>query len=244
MFNKTVCKCAVLKITVIMTVITSFFLVGCGNDQNYKREIDGNEDYLNSPSLKPLVIPQGINIPTEAADFYVYPVETKGAVGKLVDIRPPLLPIPTIVDAYANYSNGVATLNAPANSGVWSSITTTLNRKNIPISSSDNNTIRTANAFILSDDEQQTVQASYVIQRHTIGGAETITVALNSLTRGAEDLSSNPLEVQRYVVTLFNAIMDDAAPPSARIPTNELKGNEKQEETNSASELLKDLKDN
>ncbi|OCG07921.1 hypothetical protein A9G13_06855 [Gilliamella sp. wkB178] len=218
MFNKTVLKSTVTKKTVILATVAALFLVGCGNDVNYKREVEGNDDYLNSPTLKPLIVPQGVSVPAEAADFYVYATKTEGgALGKQVDIRPPLLPIPTVADAYANYSNGIVTLNAPANSGVWSSIPNTLNRKNIPISSSDNNTIRTANAFILSDDEQQTVQASYVIQRHTMGGAETITVALNSLTRGVEDLSSNPLEVQRYVITLFNAIMDDAAPPSARV---------------------------
>lgn len=237
MFNKTVCKSSLIKKTVILTVLSSIFLVGCSNDQNYKREVDGNDDYLTSAALKPLVIPEGIAIPAEVADFYVYTAETEGALGKNVDIRPPIIPIPTVADAYASYSNGIVTLNAPANSGVWSNIPNTLSKNNIPISSSDNNTIQTANAFIVNENEQSTVQASFVIRRQLFGDTETITVGLNSLTRGAQDISANPIEVQRSVVGLFNAIMDDAAPPSARMPpVKEKKDEEEKQDTDKKSE--------
>lgn len=245
MFNKTVCKSAIIKKAVILTLLSSAFIVGCGSDQNYKREIEGSEDYLKSPDLKPLVVPQGISIPAEIADYYVYTAKTEGAIGRQVDIRPPLIPIPTIANAYASYDKGVVTLTAPINNGVWNNIPNTLKNINLPISSSDNNTIQTAKAFMVRGDEEQTVEASFFIQRQIFNDAETITVALSSLTRGADDLTSNPIEVQRYVVRLFNAIMDDVAPPSSRIPPEKEKKNEEEKkDADKNPEVMQDQQEN
>ena len=77
MFDKTILRNYVVKKTAILTAIVSLFLVGCGSDQNYKREIDGNEDYLNSPALKPLIVPKGMTIPAETADFYINKIDYK-----------------------------------------------------------------------------------------------------------------------------------------------------------------------
>lgn len=126
MFNKTIFRKVMFKKACILTAVTSMLIVGCSNDQNYKREVDGNDDYLKAPALKPLTVPTGMTVPTQSSDYYVYTTSTNGELGKKVDIRPPLLPIPTIADAYATYDKGVVTLDAPANSGVWNSIPTTL----------------------------------------------------------------------------------------------------------------------
>lgn len=218
MFNKTMLKNKAFKNTMVMTAIASLFLVGCGSDQNYKREVDGNEDYLNSPVLKPLTVPQGVTVPAESSEYYIHFNKNEGAVyGKQVDIRAPIIPIPTIPDSYASYNYGTASLNAPADANVWSVIPTALNRYNIPISSSDNNAIVTGNASIFSSDEEPNIQASYVIHRQNYSGTENIIVELKTLTRGTQDISSNPIEVQRYVVRLFNLIMDEAAPKSSQV---------------------------
>ncbi|MCX8650801.1 outer membrane protein assembly factor BamC [Gilliamella sp. B2776] len=227
MFNKTILHNYVLIKTVILTAIVSLLLVGCGSDQNYKREIDGNEDYLNSPALKPLIIPKGMTIPAEIADFFIYKLDSKGNLGKQVDIRPPVVPIPTVSDAFVIYNNGVVTFNSPLNADVWNKIPNTLNNKNIPISSSDNFTIKTGKAFIIRADETQTAEASFIFKRQIVGDTETITVSLDSLTRGTEDISSQPIEVQRYVVGLFNSLMDDVAPQSFReLPVKDSNENE------------------
>lgn len=218
MFNKTILNNNIIKKLAILVVITSLFLVGCGSDQNYKRQIDGNEDYLNSPALKSLTLPKGVSIPAEIADYYIYKLDAKGDVGKQVDIRPPVLPIPTISDAFVSYNNGEVVLNSPLSVDVWNKIPNTLSSKNILISNSDDFTIQTNKAFILRADEFQRVEASFIFKRQIVGQTQIITVGLNSLTRGAEDISSQPLEVQRYVVGLFNALMDDIAPPSFREP--------------------------
>ncbi|MCO6553050.1 MAG: outer membrane protein assembly factor BamC [Gilliamella sp.] len=228
--NLTLFKGNVIKKTAVLTVLTSLFLVGCGSDQNFKREVDGNEDYLKSPSLKPLIIPEGTSVPAESGDFYIVTTEVKGELGKKLDIRPPVLPIPTIQDAFAIYNNGSVTFNAPLSNNIWDRIPDSLSKRNIFIASGDNNSIKTNKAFMVRADEDQAVEASYSMTRELLGDTETITISITSLTRGAEDLISQPIEVQRYVVGLFNDIMDDVAPDSVRVVPRKAQDKEAEKE--------------
>lgn len=214
MLNKTELKSKTLKKIAVLSVITSMFLVGCSNDQRYKREVDSNEDYLNAPALKSLIIPKGVSVPQEVGEYYVINNNVEGAVGKQLDIRPPVLTISTIPDAFVLYKNGTVTFNVPVSYGIWNNIPNTLNKQNILVSSSDSTTIKINDAIITRKDEQQPVNASFVVTRQMHGNAETITIVLSALTRGGENLMSQPIEVQRYVVGLFNHIMNDVAPES------------------------------
>ncbi|PXZ06086.1 outer membrane protein assembly factor BamC [Gilliamella apicola] len=214
MLNKTELKSKTLKKIAVLSVITSMFLVGCSNDQRYKREVDSNEDYLNAPALKSLIIPEGVSVPQEVGEYYVINNNVEGAVGKQLDIRPPVLTISTIPDAFVLYKNGTVTFNVPVSYGIWNNIPNTLNKQNILVSSSDSTTIKINDAIITRKDEQQPVNASFVVTRQMHGNAETITIVLSALTRGGENLMSQPIEVQRYVVGLFNHIMNDVAPES------------------------------
>lgn len=214
MLNKTELKSKTLKKIAVLSVITSMFLVGCSNDQRYKREVDSNEDYLNAPALKSLIIPEGVSVPQEVGEYYIINNNVEGAVGKQLDIRPPVLTISTIPDAFVLYKNGTVTFNVPVSYGIWNNIPNTLNKQNILVSSSDSTTIKINDAIITRKDEQQPVNASFVVTRQMHGNAETITIVLSALTRGGENLMSQPIEVQRYVVGLFNHIMNDVAPES------------------------------
>ena len=241
MLNKIELKSNALKKIAVLSVITSMFLVGCSNDQRYKREIDGNEDYLSSPALKSLIIPEGVSVPVESSDFYVDNNNVEGAVGKQLDVRPPTLTISTIPDSFVFYEHGTVTFNVPISYGIWNNIPNTLNKQNILVSSSDSKTIKTNDAIIIRQDEQQPVDASFVFTRQILGETETITIVLNSLTRGGEDLMSQPIEVQRYVVGLFNQLMDDVAPESLRtVPVKERKDSEESDQNKDLKEDLKD----
>ncbi|MWN90538.1 outer membrane protein assembly factor BamC [Gilliamella sp. Pra-s65] len=233
--SRTLFKNNGVKKVAILTIVASLFLAGCGNDQNFKREVDGNEDYLQSPSLKSLIIPEGFLVPIENGDFYIDKTEYKGALGKKLDIRPPSLPILTIPDAFAIYNRGTVTFNSPLSSQVWERIPNSLSKRNISIASQDSNSIQTGKSFIVRADEEQAVEASYSIKRQLLGDTETITILLTSLTRGADDLTSQPIEVQRYVVGLFNDIMDDVAPDSMRVvpPKSQDKSDEEKDKSES-----------
>lgn len=239
MLNKTELKSNAFKKLAVLSVITSMFMVGCSSDQSYKREVDGNEDYLNSPALKALIIPEGVSVPVESGDFYVDNNKIDGAVGKQLDIRPPTLAIATIPESFVHHEHNTVTFNVPVSYGVWNNIPNTLNKQNILVSSSDSKTIKTNNAIISRQDEQQPVEASFVFTRQNLGATETITIVLSSLMRSGENLMSQPIEVQRYVVGLFNQIMDDVAPESLR--TVPVKTDEKKSDPN--KELKEDLKD-
>lgn len=216
MLNKTRFKSNTIKKTVILTAIASLFLAGCGSDQSYRKEVEGNDDYLNSPELKPLIVPQGVTIPTETNDFYIYRTNTEGAIGKQVDIRPPTIPISTIPNSSVSYHHDVVTLNVPANSNVWEFIPNSLTKRNIGIVNNDSKSIITASTFVFPNDKDQAIQASFIIQRQkSYGDFENITFGLKTLTRGEEDLSNDPIEIQRYIVRLFNMIMDDAVSESS-----------------------------
>ena len=246
MLNKTVLKCNAFKKTTILSAVASIFLVSCSSDQNYKREIDGSEDYLNSPALKALVIPKGVSVPVEVGDFYIDGSNIEGALGKKLDIRPPTVPIVTVDEAFVIYNDGMVTFNTPISSGVWNRIPNTLAKQNIPIVASDNNTIKTGNAVISRGDEKRAVEASYIFKRQILDETETITIVLHTLTRDGSDLMSQPIEVQRYTVGLSNQIMDDVAPESLRtVPikekTDEDKKDDKESDPNKA--LKEDLKD-
>ncbi|MCO6560556.1 MAG: hypothetical protein J6574_05525, partial [Gilliamella sp.] len=88
----------------------------------------------------------------------------------------------------------------------------------------------TNKAFMVRADEDQAVEASYSMTRELLGDTETITISITSLTRGAEDLISQPIEVQRYVVGLFNDIMDDVAPDSVRVVPRKAQDKEAEKE--------------
>jgi outer membrane protein assembly factor BamC len=241
MLNKIELKSNTIKKLAVSTVIASLFIAGC-SDKNYKRQIEGNEDYLNSPSLKSLIIPEGVSVPMESGDFYIMNNNAEGAVGKQLDIRPPTLAISTIPDSFLLYEHAKVTFNAPISYGVWNNIPNTLNKQNILISSSDNKTIKINNAIIIRQDEQQPVAASFTFTRQMLNETETITIVLDSLTRGAENLMSQPIEVQRYTVGLFNQIMDDVAPESLRtVVVKEKKDEDK--ESDSSNSLKEDLND-
>ena len=242
MLNKTELKSKTLKKIAVLSVITSMFVVGCSNDQRYKREVDSNEDYLNAPALKSLIIPKGVSVPQEVGEYYVINNNVEGAVGKQLDIRPPELTISTIPDAFVVYKNGTVNFNVPVSYGIWNNIPNTLNKQNIQISSSDSTTIKINGAIITRKDEQQPVNASFVLTRQMHGSAETITIVLSALTRGGENLMSQPIEVQRYVVGLFNHIMNDVAPESLwTVPVKDSTDENKKD--SKESDPMKDLKD-
>lgn len=62
---------------------------GCRSDQSYKYQVNGNIDYLNTPSLHALINPPGIILPLQNGEYEIPPFPLKGAVGKELDIRPP-----------------------------------------------------------------------------------------------------------------------------------------------------------
>lgn len=204
------------KQTLVIASILSLLVAGCSTDQRYKREVEGNENYLQSSELKPLIVPNGVRVPTESADYHVFKAAREGEVGKNLDIRPPVLPLPTIADSYATYENGMIKLDSPEYSGFWSQIPAILSANNIATERSDKSAIKTGVRLVNRSDEEQPVEATYLLQRRVASGREYITIELTSLKRMGQDISGTT-ESQYYTAEFFNLLMNQVSSSSSQV---------------------------
>lgn len=196
-----------LKKSIIVTAtLMSVLLAGCGTDQRYKREINGNDDYLNSPELRKLVAPTGVVLPLESGDYYVYTSAAEGELGHKVDIRAPSQPIATVHDSSAMYGKGIAMLDAPASIPLWSQVNSILQSKNIPMVSNQDSTIQTGAYFFVRADEDVPYEVSYLIRYSQSGVRQYFSVELTSLKYSGQAVN-NSIDTQRYTVDFFNMIM-------------------------------------
>ncbi|GAA5105940.1 hypothetical protein GCM10023211_05200 [Orbus sasakiae] len=204
------------KQTLVIASLLSLLVAGCSTDQRYKREVEGNENYLQSSELKPLIVPNGVRVPTESADYHVFKAAREGEVGKNLDIRPPVLPLPTIADSYATYENGMIKLDSPEYSGFWSQIPAILSANNIATERSDKSAIKTGVRLVNRSDEEQPVEATYLLQRRVASGREYITIELTSLKRMGQDISGTT-ESQYYTAEFFNLLMNQVSSSSSQV---------------------------
>jgi len=207
-----------LKRTLIITSLLSLLVAGCSSDQRYKREIEGNDNYLKASPLKPLIVPDSIKVPMASTEYYIFKAAKEGAVGMELDIRPPQLALPTTIDSLATYENGIVKFDAPEYVDFWAQVPSLLAQNNITIESNDRNTIKTGLRSIQRRDELQPVEASYLLQHKLIGNREFITVELVSLKNLGQDIS-NPIDKQYYTVEFFNLLMNSAV-PSTTVPSD------------------------
>lgn len=197
------------KKSILLTAIFSLFLSACSSsDQRYKREIEGSDDYLNAAELKPIIVPNGITLPAESSEFYIYDASSRGDIGKDIDIRPPSLPISALVDSYVSYENGVVTLDSPDYLNLWQVLPALLQKQRVTIEQRTSYSIKTANVILSNDDDS--ADAKYLIQHQLSGSRELTTLELTSLKKSGKDIV-NMNETQRYTVEFFNKLMKQYA---------------------------------
>ncbi|WMQ73164.1 MAG: Outer membrane protein assembly factor BamC [Sodalis sp.] len=64
-------------------------LAACTGDKRYKRQVNGNEEYLKTPPLHALFSPSNMILPLQNGDYEIPAITRNGAVGKGLDIYPP-----------------------------------------------------------------------------------------------------------------------------------------------------------
>lgn len=85
-------------------------LAGCSSDQHYKRQVSGDEAYLDAVPLKALIVPVGIILPMQSGNYEVPAITLKGSIGKQLDIRPPVQPLALLSSSRAQYNSDNGTL--------------------------------------------------------------------------------------------------------------------------------------
>lgn len=194
------------KISILTLTTVAVLLAGCSNDQRYKREIEGNKNYLDSPDFRTLNVPAEVVVPARSDDYAVYKSALKeGATGVSIDIRPPAQPIPTMDDAYAVYRKSVVSLDAPGSSDILGKIPAILQNKAISFQQ-NGHTIEIHSASVHRADEDVPAELSYMIRSNSTGYRQNITFELTGLSRSGEALTSD-IEKQRYAVGFFNMLM-------------------------------------
>ncbi len=88
-------------VATVVALSTAMLLTACSSDQRYKRQVSGDESYLQASELHDLQAPAGMILPVAHGDYDVPHTAASGNVGKQLDIRPPAQPLALVNGARA-----------------------------------------------------------------------------------------------------------------------------------------------
>ncbi|CDG21118.1 Lipoprotein 34 [Xenorhabdus poinarii G6] len=203
-------KSKAMKIAGLSLVV---FLAACSSDQRYKRQISGDQSYLDSPPLKTLNLPAGIILPLQNGEYDIPATDSTGASGKNLDIRPPLQALALLTGSRVENSANSSKLlleNTPEYSKLWSQINTLLAEKGYKISHKDDSAQTLTTDWITwkRADENVPYQGRYRIAVIRQGYQTELSVSNDGLKQGEKEIT-NPVEVQRYNVVMLNTLAGD-----------------------------------
>ncbi|WP_194206214.1 outer membrane protein assembly factor BamC [Superficieibacter sp. 1612_C1] len=184
-------------------------LAACNSDSRYKRQVSGDESYLDAAPLAELHAPAGMILPVQNGDYNVPVANGSGAVGKALDIRPPAQPLALVSGARTQFNGDTSTLLVEGNrsSSLWPQVVSVLQAQNYAIDKRDDasQTLTTdwVNWNRLDEDEQY--RGRYQVSVKSQGYQQAVTVKLVNLEQAGKpvaDVSS----LQRYSAQMLNVI--------------------------------------
>ncbi|CRG50254.1 outer membrane protein assembly factor BamC [Yersinia wautersii] len=202
-------KSTVVKVVGVSLVM---LLAACSTDQRYKRQVSGDESYLTAPGLKPLNAPSGMILPVQNGEFDVRTVNSQGAVGKQLDIRPPVQPLTLLSGSRAENATDTSKLlleNSPQNRDLWAQITRVLQDHNWPIASRQDASQTLTTDWIKWNraDEDVQFEGRYQISVQEEGYQLALVVKSLELQQGGRTITQYS-EIQRYNSAMLNAIIE------------------------------------
>ncbi|MBC8954342.1 outer membrane protein assembly factor BamC [Xenorhabdus sp. PB62.4] len=203
-------KSKVMKVAGLSLVV---FLAACSSDQRYKRQVSGDESYLETPPLKALNIPAGMILPLQNSEYNVPEVVSTSAVGKNLDIRPPLQALALLTGSRIENSAKSSKLlleNSPEYSKLWSQVNDLLTKKGYQISQKDDaaQTLTTDWVTWTRADENIPYQGRYRISVTQQNYQTALSVSNEGLKLGEKEVT-DPVEIQRYTVLMLNELASD-----------------------------------
>ncbi|TKI06667.1 outer membrane protein assembly factor BamC [Martelella alba] len=195
-------------------------LAACSSDQRYKRQVNGNEDYLKAPELHRLNVPSGMTLPVENGDYGIPAATLQGQVGKQLDIRPPAQPLALLEGSRSQSSGDTAVIqleNNSQNRDLWSKVVAVVQSKGYTIATRQDaeRTLNTDWVQWSRADEDQQYRGRYQISLHTQGYQTSLMVKSLALEQQNNPVAA-PALVQRYAVAMLNTLaqgisqLDDA----------------------------------
>ena len=214
----------------VVGVALVMMLAACSTDQRYKRQVSGDEAYLEATPLKPLNAPSGMILPVQVGNYDVPTNAQNGAVGKQLDIRPPVQPLALLSGSRGQSTADSGTLlleSSPQNQNLWSRVTGLLQAKAIPIASRED-----ANQTLTTDwvqwnrlDEDNQYEGRYQITVKPQGYQQALTVkTLELRQQGKTDKVADPAARDARTVMLRDLgkqIRDDERLVPALLPVGD-----------------------
>ncbi|AOM39712.1 outer membrane protein assembly factor BamC [Xenorhabdus hominickii] len=201
-------KSKVMKVAGLSLVV---FLAACTSDQRYKRQVSGDESYIETPPLKILNIPAGTELPLQNGEYNIMQIPSMGKVGKELDIRPPLQTLALLTGSRVENSAQSSKLlleNTSEYSNLWAQVKNLLAKKNYPVSQEDDSAKTLTTDWITWSraDENVPYQGRYRISVTQQGYQVVLSVSNEGLKHGEGNVT-NPDEIQHYNVLMFNELV-------------------------------------
>lgn len=197
----------------IVGVSLVMFVAACSNDQSYKHQVSGNEDYLKAPELKELHAPSGMILPVQNGDFALRKGSVAdGKVGLALDIRPPSQPLALMTGSRVQYNNNIASIsleNSAQNQALWSQLIAVLGQKGYKIADRQdaNQTLTTDWINWTREDENVPHQARYQISVQPQGYQNQLSVKVIELKADGKNIN-DAASMQRYSISMLNSISE------------------------------------
>jgi len=184
-------------------------LAACSSDSRYKRQVSGDESYLEAAQLAELHAPAGMILPVENGDYHIPVTNGSGAVGKGLDIRPPAQPLALVTGARTQFTGDTATLlveNGRSGS-LWPQVASILAAQNYTIAKRDDASQTLTTDWVQWNrlDEDQQYRGRYQISVKPQGYQQAVVVKLVNLEQ-ADKPVADAASLQRYSAEMMNVI--------------------------------------
>lgn len=184
-------------------------LAACSSDSRYKRQVSGDESYLEAAPLAELHAPAGMILPVTTGDYTIPVTNGSGAVGKALDIRPPAQPLALVSGARTQIAGDTATLlvEKGRSNTLWPQVVSVIQAKNYTISKRDDASQTLTTDWVdwnrLDEDEQY--RGRYQISVKPQGYQQAVTVKLVNLEQAGKPVA-DAASMQRYSAEMMNVI--------------------------------------
>ncbi|THB85517.1 outer membrane protein assembly factor BamC [Pantoea allii] len=200
-----------VKRSTVATVVglsTLMLLSACSSDQRYKRQVSGDESYLEASQLSELKAPAGMILPVQRGDYDVPRITSKAPTGKQLDIRPPAQPLALMDGTRAQFSNNTGALMIDSNRGsVWPRVVNVVQSNKFPIASRNDAGQQLTTDWVQWNraDEDQQYRGRYQISVQSQSYQQQLTVRLLELQQDGKTITS-PVQIQRYTAQMLNEL--------------------------------------
>ncbi|GLX63304.1 MULTISPECIES: outer membrane protein assembly factor BamC [Proteus] len=202
-------KSKIMKVAGLSLVV---LLAACSSDQRYKRQVSGDESYLETAGLKNLAIPAGMVLPLQNGEYDIPTPKRTEPVGLALDIRPPTQALNLLSGSRSenNADNSRLLLpNSPENTTLYEQVSSILKEKGIAIVKSDAGQKELHTDWItwLRADENVPFQTRQRLVIAQSGNVISLTVTNEGLRQGETEMT-DPAEVKRYNILMLNELVD------------------------------------